>query len=695
MATFSDDELLAIASATDESAAIAALASDCFWEFVKEFWECIPGAGNLIPNWHMEYLAGELQQVAERTMASLPCDYDLAVNISPGTSKSSLVSILFPAWMWTRWPQARILTGSYASTLAIDLAAKSRDVIRSEKYQVCFPGIDIREDTDAKGHYRNTAGGERMICTVGGMSPIGRHAHLLIIDDPLDPERILSDVETQSANRFMTEHLATRKVDKLCSTTILVMQRIGVNDPTQAMIDQAARPGSNPLRLIRLPADLIRGDDGAWIESDVEPSILASRYINGLMDPVRMPERVLQAFRARGLSFYDTQFRQKPRARTQGMFKAEYYSRRVRVAPYACKRVRYWDIASSRPGAGTATAGVLLARDAEGHWYIEHVEHGHWEPHERNERMLAVALRDRARYGPTHEPTIYLEKQPAAAGVDAWRGMARKLAGFRVKADAPTGSKEVRAEPWSDACASGNVFVVDGGQSEGTGTADWDIQAYIDEHCAFPAPGLCDRVDASSGAFNLLANTRPAGTIHVYRVGEGRQKGLRVLLCTEDSLATLVAEQRALLVWMPDPLPGRLSQDITPDFPAHGLTRLLDRLYLPFLDVDPATCQDTWNDPLPLYGRSVEHLIFNRDLGRRLWSFLLRRRPDPAEIYVLVSPGGERSRTVALAIADVLRLPRKTVLYSPDEPDRIFDGVQPANRHLYESVLATRGLIVT
>src|ERR1700679_12886 len=80
---------------------------ESFWQFVCEFWSEIPGAGEMIPNWHMELLCNEMQLIAERVFNKEPREYTLLINVSPGTSKSSICSILFNPWTWTRMPGAR------------------------------------------------------------------------------------------------------------------------------------------------------------------------------------------------------------------------------------------------------------------------------------------------------------------------------------------------------------------------------------------------------------------------------------------------------------------------------------------------------------------------------------------------------------------------------------------------------------
>src|SRR5690606_25616452 len=109
-------------------------------QFMKGMWEVIVPESP-IWNWHIEYICNELQTVAERVFEGKPKLYDLIINLPPGMSKSSIISIFFPAWVWTRMPTARIISASYSYPLAYDLSRKCRDVIKSDKYRTLFPDI--------------------------------------------------------------------------------------------------------------------------------------------------------------------------------------------------------------------------------------------------------------------------------------------------------------------------------------------------------------------------------------------------------------------------------------------------------------------------------------------------------------------------------------------------------------------------
>jgi hypothetical protein len=78
--------------------------------------------------------------------------------------------------------------------------------------------------------------------------------------------------------------------------------------------------------------------------------------------------------------------------------------------------------------------------------------------------------------------------------------MIKMLSGYRVRAQIESGSKEVRAEPFANQFAAGNVKIV----KMGDPVKDAWIEAYVAELLAFPGSPIKDQVDATSGAYTAL-----------------------------------------------------------------------------------------------------------------------------------------------------------------------------------------------
>lgn len=374
----------------------------------------------------------------------------------------------------------RIISASYARDIAMDLSRKSRDVIKSDRYRKTFPDIDIRDDQDAKGFFVNTQGGERYAFGVGG-AVTGKHGHFIIVDDPLDPNRAVSEADLRAANRWMEETLPSRKVNKVTVPTILIMQRLHENDPTGARLAKADKV---PVKHICIPAELT---------DNIKPAKLRDYYVDGLMDPHRLPYAALVEAEAQGQYAYAAQYLQTPIPRGGAMFHTDKLLVEKPPARFT-RKVRFWDKAGTA-GGGAYTAGVLMARDVDGVFWVLNVVRGQWDAHRRESLIEGTAKSD------TIVTTVGVEQEPGSGGKESAEATARRLAGFHVvlyRVGKSDGDKEQRADPFAVQVNAGNVKLAKG---------DWN-QAYIDELRFFPRSKFKDQVDASSGAFNILARAR-------------------------------------------------------------------------------------------------------------------------------------------------------------------------------------------
>jgi predicted phage terminase large subunit-like protein len=405
------------------------------------------------------------------------------------THNSTICSIMLPCWTWINMPSARIIGGSHAHELAMDLSRKSRDIIRSDKFSAVFPKIKIRKDQDTKSHYINTFGGSRFAVSVGG-SVTGMHGHLIIIDDPLDPEQAMSEVDLATANRWMTETLPTRKVNKDVTLTILIQQRLHQNDCSAVMLKNAEKIRSKDsskiyagVKHICLPAELT---------DDIKPKELAKYYVDGKLDPIRLNERVLTENRIILNEYgYAGQFLQSPVPLGGGMFKTNRIAISSNIPATFKQKVRFWDKAATISKKAAYTVGLLMAKDANNEIWILDIIRGRWDSSDRERLIYKTAIADGI------NTTIGIEQEPGSGGKDSADTTVRNLSGFSVEVDKPSGtnsSKELRADPFSVQVNNGNLKVKQ---------AVWN-QDFIDELKYFPYSTYKDQVDAASGAFNIL-----------------------------------------------------------------------------------------------------------------------------------------------------------------------------------------------
>lgn len=483
--------------AFSEADLVASICRESFYSFVQEMWHAVIDE-KPVWNWHIEYLCNEMQIVAERVFAGEPKEYDLVINIPPGTSKSTICSVMFPAWCWTRKPATRCICASYSHSLALDLSRKCRDVVMSTTigdevrarpgYSTCFPGVVLRDDQNTKAYFANTQKGIRFCVGTGG-SVTGMHGHFLIVDDPLNPLESASEAELKACNRWMSETLPSRKVDKRVVPTILIQQRLHEADPSGERLALK----DSPVKHINLPAE---------IEDGPKPTYLARFYTQGLLDPVRMPRHVLrQEEVALGAYGYSCQFRQRAVPRGGGMFKIARFLRgkAPRGSGFWKRLVRYWDKAGTK-GAGAYTVGALLGVDKDDRLWVVDIRRGQWESAERESTIKRTAREDAHLYG-ERNVTVVIEQEPGSGGKDSARDTVRRLRGYRVRLDRPTGDKVHRADVFSTQVNEGNVWLNEG---------DWNRE-YLNELEYFPSSKYKDQTDASSGACNQLVMVRVVG----------------------------------------------------------------------------------------------------------------------------------------------------------------------------------------
>lgn len=457
-----------------------------YYRFFVHFWSLI-SAETYIDNWHIRETCLELQEIAQRIMRGEAKAYDFIANFPPGTSKSSMFSVLWQPWIWGSMPSFRMISGSHTDRLALDLARKTRDVVLSPKYHDLFPHIVLRDDQNTKSHFINTAGGGRYAVGVGG-GVIGFHAHALVVDDPIDPQGVLSDAIVQEANTWLSETLSRRKVDALLTPLVMVMQRLHQNDPTGFWLEKGGR-----IKHWVLPCD------DSW---DLRPEAFRQFYKDGagLLDshrPAGSRQALEEALRDLGEIGYACQLGQSPVPRGGALFKTD----RITYQPpsqiptrWARGPIRGWDKASVVGKDGAYTAGVKLGLDAEDRVWILDVVRGKWDSGFREKHILDIAALD------GRDVRVSVEQEPGSGGKDSAEATVRALAlaGYRGQVDRVQGDKEMRAEPLSVYVNTGKVVVV---------LAPWN-RDFLEEMRYFPVSRYKDQVDAASGAFAALVKPK-------------------------------------------------------------------------------------------------------------------------------------------------------------------------------------------
>lgn len=307
------------------------LLSRDFRSYIREAWPIIESQP-FISGWHIDAIADHLEALK---LGSAGGGFDsLLINVSPGCSKSTLVSVLFPTWLWGPDPANRSFHASYDLALSLRDAMKARLIIRSEWFRARWPMLQIREDQDAKGRYETTAGGFRMSTSIGGHG-LGEHPHLIAVDDPHNREKISSDVERQSVLDWWDLTISTRGA-AIGVRRAVIMQRLHQRDLAGHILETDPSFVHLVLPMRYEPKRMVTTPIG-WNDP--------RQYKGELMDPKRFPEEVVQKIeRQLGSIGAAGQLQQRPAPVGGGVIKTD--------------RIKFWQPKDANLGPVTDSEGT-------------------------------------------------------------------------------------------------------------------------------------------------------------------------------------------------------------------------------------------------------------------------------------------------------------------------------------------------
>jgi len=455
-----------------------------YWTFFQEAWKEIEPTTDLVANWHVEYIANVLEQEVRRIIAKKKNPGDIIINVPPGTSKSSLVTKLLPAWAWLQDPSMKIITSSYSGDLARDHAVMTRDLILGDWYQKLWRNkYQLKLGRKRKSQYENDKGGIRSATSVTGRLT-GMHADIFIIDDPLDPRRASSEVEIEKPNDWWDKTVPTRLTNQKVSVRIIVMQRLHENDLTGHCL---AKKGIT-YRHICLPAK---------VTQNVQPRELLKNYKDGFLDPERYPQEVLDRLRGdMGSLEYAGQMDQSPAPEEGNLIHPSKWFKEFTIEGLQAKadqedRELVWDFtidgAFTEDQLNAPTAIMAYSRYKE-YTYIRDCVNVWMELPELIKFIPDFVNRN----GASKKSRIFIE--PKASGLPAAQSLQRYRPELNVILDkAPRQDKVARVKGTLPYMEAGKVYTLNG--------ASWKSE-YYNQLKLFPNGKYKDMVDVTTMAIN-------------------------------------------------------------------------------------------------------------------------------------------------------------------------------------------------
>lgn len=460
------------------------LCARSFAYFVKRAWpHIIPDP--LVWNWHMDAICEHLQALVTGGIPSRR----LLINVPPGSSKSTLVGVMYCAWLWGPGgqPWHSYIGAAHEQGLAVRDNRLTRELVKSEWFTRLWP-ITLKGDQNEKLYFENDARGFRQACAVASMT--GRRGHTIGLDDPLNPEKAYSEAARQTALRVLSETIPTRLNDPATSAIIIVMQRLHEDDPSGYVLSQGL------------------GYEHLCIPMEFEPQRRTytclgwtdpRREEGDLMFPERFPREVVERDKkALGEYAWAGQMQQAPSPMGGGIFKTEWW--RVLDAPPIVKwRAIYADTAQKTKEQNDYSVFQCWGQTLDGQIVMLDMVRGKWEAPELETMARAFWQKHKAVQNAGALRAFYVEDKVSGTGLI----QKLKREGIPILGITRTVDKVTRAMDAAPYVQSGNVLLMRNLEH---------LSDFLSEASVFPNGTHDDMIDAAMSAISGMSapNAAPA-----------------------------------------------------------------------------------------------------------------------------------------------------------------------------------------
>lgn len=199
--------------------------------FIERSFYIINQGQKFINNWHIGAISEALNEVYNGNIKRL------LINMPPRYLKSVCVSVAFPAWILGKDPTKRIIVASYSEKLAIKHSTDCRLILESSWYKRVFNNTILSRTQNQKYKFSTTQNGYRFATSVGG-TLTGEGGDILIIDDPHNPQNVLSEKQRDKVLKWYDNTFSSRLNDKKNGAIIVVMQRLHENDLSGHLLEK-------------------------------------------------------------------------------------------------------------------------------------------------------------------------------------------------------------------------------------------------------------------------------------------------------------------------------------------------------------------------------------------------------------------------------------------------------------------------
>lgn len=416
-------------------------------------------------------------------LASTP-DGRLIITMPPQEGKSTRVSRDLPIWSLLRNPDLRIVTGSYAQSLANRNGRVIRNAINAHPEL----GLSVARDNGAasewslEGHY----GG---VISVGRSAGItGRPAEMLIIDDPLkDRAEADSLIIRDTCWGWWTDTLSARLAPG--APVVVIMTRWHQDDLAGRLVEQDTTAG---WRVLNIPAQCENPDSDPLGRA-------AGEFMQSARGRTRAQWELRKA--TAGPRAWASLYQGHPSPAEGGIFRRDWWQRYDRPLWLEAEGQRWvsegtlvqsWDLTFKGGKGSDYVVGQVWLHIGTQAYLLDQVR-GRWTFSETCDQIIATSQR-----WPQATAKYVEDKANGPAVIDS---LGQRITGL-IPVN-PQGGKEARAAAVEPLLAARNVWL------PSAGLADW-AEGLIEEAAAFPNGSHDDQVDALTQALTKIFLTQTA-----------------------------------------------------------------------------------------------------------------------------------------------------------------------------------------
>lgn len=158
----------------------AALKADCekdLMAFVEAFWPVVEPATPLIKGWVLEAMCDVLMAASDGHL------HRICINVPPGSMKSTMLNVFYPAWLWgaQNKPHLRFISASYSTMIPERDNGRLLRVIQSDLFRQ-FWGDRVQVVREGVGLVETSATGWKRVVSTGGGTTGHRGDYVLCLE---------------------------------------------------------------------------------------------------------------------------------------------------------------------------------------------------------------------------------------------------------------------------------------------------------------------------------------------------------------------------------------------------------------------------------------------------------------------------------------------------------------------------------